>query len=174
MLIYNSWWTGVEKTSVAQYNGIWRDLCYLRTGIVEIHFIVIHTNIPPVYSGLGCSRSWANLFGTGFNTWALCLVLYEPCRINVLIIPLISSALLTSSLFQKQRLLLYTPILKSVVWTEMRPSSKTSLVLIFQVQALQNAADFPIFMNRDLNPAECNILLDAYFYVRMYVYVFTG
>lgn len=50
----------------------------------------------------------------------------------------------------------------------------TSLVLIFQVQALQNAADFPIFMNRDLNPAECNVLLDAYFYARMYVYVFTG
>lgn len=52
--------------------------------------------------------------------------------------------------------------------------SYMSLVLIFQVWALQNAADFHIFINRDLNPAECNILLDAYFYVRMYVYVFTG
>lgn len=141
---------------------------------VEINVIVIHTNIPPLYSGPGCTRSWGYLFGHCSNAWALCQVLCELCHVNI--IPLLSSALLTSSPSQKQRLLLYSPILKSVAWREMKPSSKTSIPThlwfqFFQDSILQNA-DFPILINRDTNPAECNVLLDAYFCVRLCIYIY--
>lgn len=158
MLIYNTWWMGVGKISAADRSGIQRELCYLRIGNSgdALHSDP-HKEPTPVFRARLLQQICS-------HTCTLCHALHEQCHINI---PLTSSALLTLSCSQNQRLR-YTAHHCSH-WHEQRWGQAPALRFIhlsssdFSGSGSKNATDFLIFINRNLNPAECNVLLHVYF-----------